>query len=93
MVIFNKHGGNCYRINDYPHVFAHPQTQHLDILREVERANGPVTVMRPPWQFSDDPVSVRLPPPTLGQHTDEVLAELGYAPDAIGKLRTAGALG
>ena len=93
MVIFNKHGGNCYRINQYPHVFAHPQTQHLDILREVEMANGPVTIMRPPWQFSADPVSVRMPPPTLGQHTDEVLAELGYAPDAIGKLRTAGALG
>jgi len=93
MVIFNKHGGNCYRINQYPHVFAHPQTQHLDILREVEMVNGPVTIMRPPWQFSADPVSVRMPPPTLGQHTDEVLAELGYAPDAIGKLRTAGALG
>jgi len=93
MVIFNKHGGNCYRINQYPHVFAHPQTQHLDILRDVEMANGPVTIMRPPWQFSADPVSVRMPPPTLGQHTEEVLAELGYAPDAIGRLRTAGALG
>ena len=91
--IFNKHGGNAYRINEYPHVFNHPQTQHLDILREVEGANGPVTVMRPPWQFSEDPVGVRLPPPGLGQHTDEVLSQLGYDAEGIGRLRAAGALG
>jgi crotonobetainyl-CoA:carnitine CoA-transferase CaiB-like acyl-CoA transferase len=91
--IFNKHGGNAYRINDYPHLFEHPQTKHLDILRQVEGENGPVTVMKPPWQFSEDPVDVRLPPPALGQHTDEVLAELGYAAGAIEKLRAAGVLG
>jgi CoA:oxalate CoA-transferase len=91
--IFNKHGGNAYRINDYPHLFSHPQTQHLDILRQVEGADGPVTVMRPPWDFSEDPVDVRLAPPRLGQHTDEVLAELGYAAESISQLRSAGALG
>jgi crotonobetainyl-CoA:carnitine CoA-transferase CaiB-like acyl-CoA transferase len=75
--IFNRHGGNAYRINDYPHVFAHPQTQHLDFLRHAPGPSGAdVTVMAPPWVFSEDPVSVRRPPPALGAHTDEVLAEL-----------------
>lgn len=78
MAIFNRHGGNAYRINDYPHLFAHPQTQHLGIVTEVMGANGPLKVLRPPFQFSEDPVDVRLPPPALGQHTDDVLAEIGY---------------
>jgi crotonobetainyl-CoA:carnitine CoA-transferase CaiB-like acyl-CoA transferase len=86
--IFNRLGGNAYRINDYPHLFEHPQTQHLDFLRQVEGSGGPVTVMAPPWEFSDDPVDVRLPPPKLGQHNHEVLAELGYDAGAIAALRT-----
>jgi len=75
--IFNKHGGNAYRHNDYPHVFSHPQTIHLDITRQVAGPSGPVTVMTPPFEFSDTPVAVHLPPPALGQHTAEILAELG----------------
>lgn len=77
--LLNKHGGNAYRHNDYPSVFAHPQTQHLDLLRTVQGPNGAgdVTVMRPPWQFDGATLSVNRPPPALGQHTDEVLSELG----------------
>jgi CoA:oxalate CoA-transferase len=91
--IFNRNGGNCYRINDYPHTFAHPQTRHLDFLRQVQGPSGQVTVMAPPWDFSEDPVSVRLGPPALGQHTDEVLTEAGYSAEAISRLKSAGALG
>jgi crotonobetainyl-CoA:carnitine CoA-transferase CaiB-like acyl-CoA transferase len=77
--IFNKHGGNAYRHNTYPDVFSHPQTIHLDITRQVDGPSGPVTVMKPPFEFSDTPVGVHRPPPALGQHTAEVLAELGLA--------------
>jgi crotonobetainyl-CoA:carnitine CoA-transferase CaiB-like acyl-CoA transferase len=77
--MMNKHGGNAYRHNDYPHLFAHPQTQHLDFLRRVQAptGDGTVAVMAPPWEFSDADTPVRLPPPALGQHTEEVLNELG----------------
>jgi crotonobetainyl-CoA:carnitine CoA-transferase CaiB-like acyl-CoA transferase len=91
--IFNRHGGNCYRINDYPHLFQHPQTQHLDFLRRVPGPSGEVTVMMPPWDFSDDPVSVRLGPPALGQHSEEVLSRLGYSAESIAGLRAQGVLG
>ena len=44
-----------------------------------------------PLRLSDSPVKVA-PPPLLGEHTDEVLASLGYLPDQITELRTAGAI-
>ena len=91
--VFARHGASAYRVNDYPHLFAHPQTRHLGILTEVEGENGPLPVLRPPWQFSEDGVRVRLPPPELGQHTGDVLRELGFGPERINELRGNGAAG
>jgi crotonobetainyl-CoA:carnitine CoA-transferase CaiB-like acyl-CoA transferase len=43
-------------------------------------------------KLSDTPGTIRRPPPKLGEHTDEVLRELGYPPERIGQLRESGAL-
>jgi crotonobetainyl-CoA:carnitine CoA-transferase CaiB-like acyl-CoA transferase len=43
-----------------------------------------------PIKLADTPASVRRAPPLLGQHDDEILAELGYAPEQINELRQAG---
>ncbi len=54
--------------------------------------NDPVRIMSTPVTLSEMPGSMRLPPPTLGQHTDEVLVELGLQHAEIDELRNAGVI-
>jgi benzylsuccinate CoA-transferase BbsF subunit len=46
----------------------------------------------PPWRIEGAPVEPHRPAPRLGEHTEAVLAELGYSPDAIAELARSGAL-
>src|SRR5487761_93365 len=52
---------------------------------------GPFKTVGCPLRLSDSPVAV-VPPPLLGEHTDEILASLGYQPDQIGDLRADGSV-
>jgi crotonobetainyl-CoA:carnitine CoA-transferase CaiB-like acyl-CoA transferase len=48
---------------------------------------GDLKMLGIPFKFSDTPAAVRRPPPLLGEHTDEVLGELGLDAAAIAKLK------
>jgi crotonobetainyl-CoA:carnitine CoA-transferase CaiB-like acyl-CoA transferase len=66
-------------VNELPEVFANPQVKHRGMLVEVEHPQaGPIRLLANPIRLSATPVTSYSPPPTLGQHTREVLADLGF---------------
>ena len=80
-------------INDLHEVFSDPVVRHLGLIAEVDHpVAGRVKAPGIPVRLSGTPASVRRYPPLLGEHTDEVLAEIGYSSEEIAKLRTDGAI-
>ena len=71
-------GVPCAPINSIPQVFDEPQIQHRKMLRRLPHAAaGEVPSVVNPLNFTESPLRFDRGPPTLGQHTAEVLAELG----------------
>lgn len=62
------------------------------MVTEVEHPScGPMKLVSPPVKYSESKPSIRSPPPTLGQHTNEVLGEmLGMSGEEIEKLKAEG---
>jgi len=79
----------CGRINSVAGALDDPQTAARGMVETVEHPGiGQLRMLGIPFKFSETPCSVRRPPPTLGQQTDEILAqELGMDTDAIAALR------
>jgi crotonobetainyl-CoA:carnitine CoA-transferase CaiB-like acyl-CoA transferase len=84
----NQAGVPSGRVMTLADVFADPQVQDQEMVREVDHpGHGPVRMTGFPVKLSATPAKIHRPAPTLGEHTDRVLADLGYDPARIAGLR------
>jgi formyl-CoA transferase len=78
----------CALVQDYHIALTEdPQVRHIGAVIEFDHpVAGPMTNLANPLNLHGSPAEVRRPPPVLGQHTEEVLAQRGFAPQEIARL-------
>jgi formyl-CoA transferase len=81
-------------VHDYDAVFDDPQVQHNGLVLEADVDGvGPVKWVGMPIALSETPARLRLVPPTIGRHNDEVLTAAGLDAEQIARLKADGVIG
>ena len=89
----NAAGVPCGRIQDLPQVMCDPQVLAQEMVLEVPHpGHGTVRMTGFPVKLEATPCRIHRPAPDLGQHTDEVLGEIGLGPERIRSLRADGVI-
>ena len=84
----NEAGVPCGPIYAIDQMFDDPQVKHLGIARTLhDEGRGDVAYVRQPIDMSRTPSAIVSHPPAIGEHTDEILLQLGYDKAAIAELR------
>ena len=78
---------------DHAEIIAHPQTVANEAIIEIEHpVRGKIKMLRLPMKLKKMPFKTVLPPPLIGQHSEEILSELGYSQEEIGELENLGVI-
>ena len=89
----DKVGVPCGPINSVADVFKDPQVIARGMLRHVPHPSGvDVPQVSSPMRFEQAALQTCAAPPLLGQHTSDILQELGYGPDEVAALQASGAI-
>jgi len=89
----NAAGVPCGPINTIDQVFADPQVRHVGLAQPVRsHERGDTELVGQPIVMSRTNSRIRTPPPLMGEHSEEILGELGYDQEQIAELRAAGVL-
>jgi formyl-CoA transferase len=87
----NEAGVACGRINNIKEVFEEPQIKHLGMLKKVTSKHlGEQTLMGQPVTLTRTPSTIARAAPKRGEHTEEILSEIGYAPEQLKQLKSQG---
>jgi crotonobetainyl-CoA:carnitine CoA-transferase CaiB-like acyl-CoA transferase len=88
------HSIPAVKMNRFDDLQNDPHLKAVEFFQRYDHPHaGPYFAMKPPVRFSETPANIRRHPPRLGEHTREVLAELGLDAAAIAALEAEGAVG
>ena len=91
LTILDDAGVPSGRVNDFVDALSEPQVQHRQMVRQIEHpVAGALKILANPIRLSETPIDTYTPPPAVGEHTDSVLASLGYTPADVARLRARG---
>ena len=90
--VFTAEGVPAGEINDIGQVFANPQVRHLGLAQPVtSQERGETEMVGQPIIMSRTTSHIAMPPPLAGQHSDEILTEIGLSDAEIAQMKASGA--